>query len=68
MNSKQARATLEAEAARFRNLANEHIVKFHHKWTTSAPGSCKIDDDLRLIRDHEIRAETFATAAKLIAQ
>jgi hypothetical protein len=50
---------LRTEAARYQALRAQIIVK-----TFPHPGTA---ENLRLIRDHEVRAETFKTAATLIA-
>jgi hypothetical protein len=51
---------LTTEAARYKAKADALIVADYHKGATN-------DADKRLIRDHEIRSETFKTAATLIA-
>lgn len=55
---------LVQEHLRFTNLAREAMARALHK---SADGRSINELDARLIRDHEIRAETFKAAARLIA-
>jgi hypothetical protein len=52
----------EAEAARFNAKAKDVALAALHK---SADGRSINEQDPRLIRDHEIRAEVFATAATM---
>lgn len=55
---------LLGEHLRFAALAREVAILALHK---SADGRTINEADARLIRDHEIRAETFKVAARLIA-
>lgn len=51
--------SLDAEAARFTQLAKEYLFQAYHR-------SGGINDlDKRLVRDHEIRAETYKDAARM---
>ena len=61
---KNAQQLLNAEGARFQALAQTAALKALHK---SPDGKTINDQDARMIRDHEIRAESFASAATLIA-
>lgn len=55
--------TLDDEARRYKKLAQEAALSALKK---SADGKTINDLDARLIRDHEIRAESFKTAAKIV--
>lgn len=55
-------ATLDLEADRYKRLAETTALSALHK---SADGRTINDLDARMIRDHEMRAETFRTCAKL---
>lgn len=55
--------TLDDEARRYKKLAAETALSALNK---SADGKTITDADARLIRDHEIRAESFKTAAKIV--
>lgn len=59
----RAAELLVEQAAHFRALAKDQAITSLHK---SPDGRSITEQDARLIRDHEIRAETFKTAAKLI--
>lgn len=62
MNPKirQAAAKLLLEASRFKARSDELIVKAYH--SAGLPNA----ETARLIRDHEIRAESFKEAARLV--
>lgn len=55
--------TLDDEARRYKKLAAEIAMAALKK---SADGKTITDLDARLIRDHEIRAESFKTDAKIV--
>ena len=55
---------LESEAERFKQKAQQHAITALHK----SPDGRSINElDARLIRDHEVRAETFKAAATVVA-
>ncbi len=56
--------TLEAEAERFKAKAQDHALAALHQ---SADGRSISELDARLIRDHEIRSETYRAAARFAA-
>lgn len=55
--------TLDDESRRYKKLAQEAALSALKK---SADGKTINDLAARLIRDHEIRAESFKTAAKIV--
>lgn len=55
---------LTREADRFKTKAKEHAFSALRK---SADGRSINEDDARLIRDHEIRSETYLSAANIAA-
>jgi len=54
---------LESEAALYSQFAKDHAARALHR---SADGRSINELDARRIRDHEIRAESFKTAARLL--
>jgi len=58
----------EGEAARFTQLAKEHALRAVNR-ILDRPAETRFlgEVDLRIIRDHMIRAETFKEAAHLVA-
>lgn len=64
MTPKALTSRLNAEADRYKRLAETTALSALHK---SADGRTINDLDARMIRDHEMRAETFRTCAKLAA-
>lgn len=55
---------LEREADRFNAKAKDHAMKALHK---SPDGRSINEQDARLIRDHEVRSETYKAAAAIAA-
>lgn len=55
---------LERESDRFKDKAKNHALTALHK---SPDGRSINEQDARLIRDHEVRAETYKTAATIAA-
>lgn len=64
MNLMKLQKHLSLQAAHFQTKAREIAMSGLRK---SADGKTITDADARLIRDHEIRAEVFATAARMAA-
>ena len=64
MSTKALTDKLNTEADRYKRLAETTALSALHK---SADRRTINDLDARMIRDHEIRAETFRTCAKLAA-
>jgi len=62
MTLKQITEKFDTESTRFKELADHLIVAAYHKEGGAT------ERDKRLIRDHEVRAETYATAACFICQ